>query len=151
MARPRPTYLPIGTFIHLAVWPQQTWDENRVGGGLYPFRYGELHGSPSNTLWPGPRPISLPSGILIHPTVSPQQARAENWGLCLFGGKGAVSPSNTVWRGQRLRPYQAASCIQPYGHKTWPKIWRVEAVPFGGGELGPHLTQFGEDRVLPPR
>jgi len=85
VARPRPTYLPIGTFIHLAVWPQQTWDENRVGGGLYPFRYGELHGSPSNTLWPGPRPISLPSGILIHPTVSPQQARAENWGLCLFG------------------------------------------------------------------
>ena len=30
---------------------------------------GELHGSPSNTMWPGPRSIPVPSSILIHPAV----------------------------------------------------------------------------------
>jgi len=30
-----------------------------------------------------------------------QQIWAENWGLCLFGGGGGGSPSNTTWPGTR--------------------------------------------------
>jgi len=65
---PRPISLPSGTLIHPAVWPQQTWAENR---GLCPFGGGGA-GYPSNTMWPGPRPTSVPSFVLTGPTVSPQ-------------------------------------------------------------------------------
>jgi len=75
---PRPTTVPNGIFIHLAVWPQQTWAENwgcaPLGGAGYPC----------NTMSPGPTSTSLSSGIVIHPAVWPQQTRAENggWGWC---------------------------------------------------------------------
>jgi len=50
-----------------------------------------------------------------------------------------------------LRPYQVASwSIQPYGHnRHGPKIW-WRCAPLGEGELGPHLTQCGQGRGLPP-
>jgi len=38
---------------------------------------------------PGLRPTSIPSGILINPAVWPQQTWDRNWGLCLFGERGA--------------------------------------------------------------
>jgi len=50
-----------------------TTDMGRKEGAAVPLSVGELHGSPSNTMWPGPRPTSIPSGILIHPAVWPEQ------------------------------------------------------------------------------
>jgi len=38
---PRPTFVPSGILIHLAVWPQQTWTENWVGLYVPPFLQGE--------------------------------------------------------------------------------------------------------------
>jgi len=64
---PRSTSLPSGILIHPAVWPQQTWAENR--GWLCPFGGA---GSSSNTMCPWPRPTSMPSLLLIHPTVWPE-------------------------------------------------------------------------------
>ena len=37
-----------------------------------PLWEGELHGSPSNTMWPRPRPTCMPSFIWFRPTVWPQ-------------------------------------------------------------------------------
>jgi len=54
--------------------------------------FGGGAGSPSNTMSPGPRPTVIPSGILINPTVWPQHTWAKNWGLCLFGERGAGFP-----------------------------------------------------------
>ena len=39
-------------------------------GLLCPFR-AELHGTPSNTMWPGPRSTSVPCGVFVHPAVWP--------------------------------------------------------------------------------
>ena len=63
------TSIPSGILIHPAVWPQQTWAKNWVGGCAL-FSGGA--GSPSNTKLPGPRRTSIPSGILIHTVVWPQ-------------------------------------------------------------------------------
>ena len=38
--------------------------------------------------------------------------------------------------------------VTVWPQQTWAENWR--AVPLWGGELGPHLTQFGESRGLPP-
>ena len=80
---PRPTSVPSGILIHLAVWPQQTWAEN---WRCAPF-WGGGAGSPSSTMWPGPRPTCIPRGILVYPTVWPQRTLAKNWGLCRFRGR----------------------------------------------------------------
>jgi len=38
--------------------------------------------------------------------------------------------------------------MQPFGRNRYgPKIG--ELCPFGGGELGPHLTEYGQGRGLP--
>jgi len=106
---PRPTFLPIGILIHLAVWPQQTWAKIE---GLCPFGGGRV-GSPSNTVWPGPTPTSLPSGI--HPAVWPQLTWTADytdagkacapkfrlWGMLCHFPLGSWIPSNTVWPGPR--------------------------------------------------
>jgi len=66
-------------------------------------------------------------------------------GLCpLFWGGGTGSNM-----GQGLPPYQVSSwSIQPFGHNRYgPKIGGL--CSFEGGELGPHLTQCGQDRGLP--
>ena len=83
-------------------------------------------GSSSNTMSPGPRmspvrrPTSVPSGILIHPPVWPQYMGQKLGAAVLpFLGRGAASPSNTVWTG--LRPTSMQSfiwSIQPFGHNT---------------------------------
>jgi len=41
------------------------------------------------------------------------------WGLCPFGGGGAMSPSNTMWPGPRPTACQVSSwSVQPFGHNT---------------------------------
>ena len=117
---PRPTSVPSGILIHLAVWAQQTWAKK--WGLLCPLLRARGAGSTSHTKWrraplgegaeptsntksPWPRPISLPSGILIYAAIWPQRIWAENWG----GGCALL----------------------------------------GEGELGPHLTQCGQGRGLP--
>ena len=100
----------------MASWCIQPFGHNRngpkIGRGCAPF-WGRA-ASPSNTKSPGPRPTSIPNGILIHAAIWPQQIWAENWGLCLFGGGGAGSPSKTY-----LPAHQVSSwSIQPFGHNT---------------------------------
>jgi len=109
----------------------------RGGGGLLcPFHGGA--GSPSNTTRPGPRSTSMPSATLIHPAIWPQETWAENWGLCPLFGNGELDTHLTQSPG--LRP----TSIWP---QDMAKNWGL--CPFGGGELGPHLTQCGQDRGLP--
>jgi len=67
------------------------------------------------------RPTSLPSGILIHPAIWPQQIWPKIGGLRPLLGRGAGSPSNTVWPGPRPTcvPCFIFNCsIQPFGHST---------------------------------
>jgi len=78
-------------------------------GGCCPTPFLEGAGSPSSTMSPVPRPISLPSGILTHPAIWSQQIWAENWGLLLFGGGEAGSPSNTMRPGRGLPACQVSS------------------------------------------
>jgi len=63
---------------------------------------------------------------------------------------GAGSPSNTMWPGRGLLPYQvASSSIQPFGHKRHgPKIGGC--APLGERKLGPHQSQCRLGRGLPP-
>ena len=66
--------------------------------------------------------------------------------LCPFRCR-AGSPSNTMWPGRGLLPYQAASSsIQPFGHnRHGPKTG--SCAPFRG-ELRSHLTQRRLGRCL---
>jgi len=61
----RPTFIPSGTLIHPAIWPQQISAKN---WGTCPFGRGGT-GCPSDTMWPVPRPIGLPSFLFMRPTV----------------------------------------------------------------------------------
>jgi len=47
----------------------------------------------------GPRPTSISSGILIYAAIWLQQICAKNWGAVPLWGRGAGSPSNTMWPG----------------------------------------------------
>jgi len=47
--------------------------------------------------------------LLKWATVWPQQTWVEKWGLLCPFPWGARSPSNTVWLGRGLHPYQVAS------------------------------------------
>ena len=58
--------------------------------------------------------------------------------------------------GRGLPPYQVA-LIHPavWSQQTWAENWGCAALPplppfFGGGELGPHLAQYGLFQGLPP-
>jgi len=96
----------------------------KLGGGVCALFLG-VAGSTSNTMSPGLRPTYIPSGILMHPAVWPQWRCAENWGdSAPFWGRGAVSPSSTMWTGPRLPLCQVPSwSIQPFGHnRHGPKI-----------------------------
>ena len=64
----------------------------------------------------------------------------------LWGG-GAQSPSNTVWPGLRAPSVPCCILIHPpfdYNRHGQNFFWWEGAVPLWGGELGTHLTQFGE-------
>jgi len=108
-------------------------------------------GSPSNTMSPGPRqlpPCQVTSWSSIHPVVWPQQTWAENWGVPLWGEE---APSNTMW--PRSRPTSLPSDIlilDPSNRlATTDMGQKLGAVPFGEGELCPHLTQCGRCWGLP--
>ena len=68
----------------------------------------------------------------------------KHWKLgarALLGGSWAPS-------GRVLPPYQVASwSIQLFGHNRHGR--KLGAVPLGGGEMSPHLTQCGQGRGLP--
>jgi len=98
----------------------QPFGHNRQGpkfGVLCPHFWGA--GSPSSTMspgpGPGPRPTSIPSGILIHPAAWPQHTWAENWGIGAVPllGRGAGSPSNTMWPGPRPTSMPSFILIHP--------------------------------------
>jgi len=76
--------------------------------------------------------------------------------LCLT--KQLLSSTNQQFSTHVFKFYQARTClkarenrpccIQQLGHNTnGPKI---ELCPFGEAEMGPHLTQWGQGRRLPP-
>jgi len=60
----RPTSMPSGILIRVAIWPQQL--RAKIGGSA---PLGRGAGSPSNTMWPGSMPTCMLSFILIRPTV----------------------------------------------------------------------------------
>ena len=76
-------------------------------------------GSTSNTMSRRPRSTSVPSGTLIHAAIWPQQIRAENWGLCFFGGV-ELSPHLTqCGQGRGLPACQvSSSSVQPFDHSA---------------------------------
>jgi len=68
--------------------------------------------------------------------------------LCPFRGGGARSPSNTIWPGPRSTSVPSGILIHP---AVWSQqTWADGLCPFGGGELGPHLTQHRLGWGLPP-
>jgi len=118
---------------------------DRTLGGCGPFSSGDSWVS-SNTMWPGLRPTFVPTGILIYPLFGHNRHGQKSGRCALFLG-GIWVPHLTQCRlGRGLPVYQVASgSIQPFGHnRHGPKIG--ELCPFGG-ELGPHLIQYGRDRA----
>jgi len=134
----RPTFLPSGILIYLAVWSQHDVARakayHRTKWHLDPSsclaavsmgrklgavpRFGEkAAGSPSSTMWPGPRPTSIPSGILIHAAVWPQQTWAEIGALPPFCERELCPHLAQCGFGRGLPSYQVAtSSIEPFGH-----------------------------------
>jgi len=66
-----------------------------------------------------------------------------------FWGGGAGSLSNTKSPGLRPTSIPSSILIHPaiWPQQIWAENWGL--CPFGGGELGPHLTQCGQGRGLP--
>ena len=77
---------------------------------------------------------SIPSGILMHPAVCPQQKWAENWAedSTPFFGRGAGSPSSTMWPVPRPTSMPSAILIHPaiWPQQIWAQNWGL--CPFGG-------------------
>jgi len=63
---------------------------------------------------------------------------------------GAGSQFNTMWHGQRPTFVPSGILIHTdvWSQQTWAEN-SGSLPPFGEGELGPHLTQCGQDRGLP--
>ena len=67
-----------------------------------------------------------------------------------FLGRGASSQSNIMSPGPRRTSVPSGILIYPL---VWPQHTRAKiggCAPFGGGEMGPHLTQSGQGQGLPP-
>jgi len=94
---------------------------------------------------PGLRPTSIPSGILMHPPFGHNKngPKLRGSGSAPFWGRGAGSPSSTMWRGPRPTSMPSAILIHPavWSQWTWAENGEGAPLPFWGGELGPHLTQ----------
>jgi len=118
------------------------------GGLLYPFRGGEL-GPHLTQCGLGRRllPYQVASSS-IQPFGHNRHGPKIGWGCALFS-KGKLGPHLISRLSRGLPPYQVASqSIQPFGHnRHGPKIWAGGCAPLG---LGPHLTQCGQGRGLPP-
>jgi len=102
---------------------------------------------------PRMRPTSVPSGILIHTAVWPQYTWAENWeALPPILGRGAGSPSSTMWPGPRPTSMPSAILIQPdvWPQQTCSKNWGFCPL-LGEGAGSPSNTKSpGLGRGLPP-
>jgi len=102
---------------------------------------------------PGPRRIIVPRGILIHPAIWPQQTRAKKWGdVPIFSGTGRWFhiEHNVAWAEAYIHiKWHLDPCSRL---ATIDMSQKLGALPlFGGGVLGPHLTQCRLDRGLPPQ
>jgi len=117
-------------------------------GAAVPLSQGGA-GSPSNTMRPGLRSTSVPSGIFTHPAVWPQQTCDEGLRPPPPFGEGAGSPSNTMSLGPRPTSLPSGILIHPaiWQQQTWAENWGSGCAPLGEGELGRHLTQYGQGRA----
>jgi len=72
--------------------------------------------------------------------------------LSPFWGRGAVSPSITMWLGPRPTSMSNAILIHPAVRRQykWAENWGGALPPFWGGELVHHLAQCDLDQVPPP-
>ena len=117
-------------------------------GGLGPFFGGRVLGH-HVTRGLGRGCAFVASGMLIRLAVWPQQTWAKNWGGdCAPWGAG--SASNTVARDEAY--LHTNWHLDPCSHLAATDMgWKlgVCVCPFGGGELGLHLTQCGQGRGLP--
>jgi len=130
-----------------------------MGHGLYRESRGELlclfpwgwWVPICNTVWPKPRPTSVPSGTYLDPSSRlVTMDRKVGWGLlCAFRGE-AGSSSTTVSPGPRPTSVLSGILIHQviWPQYTWAEKWGLR-VPFGRGELGPHLKQCGLGQGLP--
>jgi len=111
--------------------------------------FGGEAGSPSNTKPPGPRPTSVPSGILIDPSSDLATIdMGQKLGAVPFLEGRVGSPSNTAaWAEAYLHTKWHLNPSSHWPQLTWAENWG-ELCPLGG--LGPHITQCGLDRGLPP-
>jgi len=132
----------------------------KLGVGAVPLFEGGA-GSPCNTMWPGTRPTFVPSGILVHPAVWSNETCAENWGGlplpkggtgCAPFGRGAASPSNTMWPGPKPVSVPTGVLIDPFGHNRHMdrKCGLYPLLRDGLSDSVLHLTQCGLGRGLPP-
>ena len=66
-----------------------------------------------------------------------------------FWGGGAGSPSNTMSLGPRPTSLPSGILIHPaiWQQQTWAENWGSGCAPLGEGELGRHLTQYGQGRA----
>ena len=142
---PTSTSLSSGILTHPAVWPQQTRTQNGGGGGV-PLLKGEL----------GPHVTQCGLGRRLYPStewyLDPCSRLATTrgtvppppWGRAEF-------PSNTMSPGPRSTSLPSDILIHPtvWPQQTWAwaKNWGLYPL---WGWLGPHLTQCGLDRGLPP-
>jgi len=69
--------------------------------------------------------------------------------LCHFRGRGAGSPSNTVWDGPRSTSVPSGTLIHPaiWPQQIWPKNWGFASL--GRRGLSLHLTHCVQGRGLP--
>ena len=94
---PRPTSTPSDILIHPAVWPQ--YGHRPKIGGSAPLSGAGGTGSLLNTVSLGPRPTSLSSGWHLDPYIhlATTDMGRKLWQGCAPLGRGAGSPSNTMW------------------------------------------------------
>ena len=102
-------------------------------------------------MWPGPRPTAVPSSILIHPAVWPQYMGRKlglGWGVAVphFGGRGAGSPSNTMWPVLRLTSAPSIILILP---TVWPQYANVTAGFLSGFRMWGVNQLLGASLSLP--
>ena len=139
---PTSTSVPSGIFIHPAVWSQQTWAENWVGGGCA-FFLGEMGPHLTQSRLPPYQVASQSMQMFDHNEHGPKIRG------CAPLGRGAGSPSNTMSPGPRstLRTKQD---LDTSSHLATTDMGRkLGSVPLWEGDLGPHLRQCGQGRSLP--
>jgi len=130
------------------------------GWGCAPFEEGEL--GPHLTqcgLGRGPEAY-LGAKFHLHPSnrlATIDTGQLKNWGCCApfsWDERGFPGPTLTSVPTGRWPTSIPSGIIDPSSRldttNIWAKDWGWGCAPFGEGELGPHLTQCGLGRGLPP-